>query len=342
MMGRLAVLVLAACGSQDAPPKATPVGDATAFDAVLVGVPGDASSNAELISRLRDLSPREPAPKPLVRKHHAGDCSSKYAPRSERDSNPMCRIEGGTFEMGGTFPNSPPHIVSSRAAPVKTSVGAFDIDQFEVTAPQVALFLNAHGNDCPGLHLNNRQRTPCVWFDSPQGLEERDGRFVVLPEHQRMVVGGFSAEGAMRYCAWVGKQLVTSAQWEYAARHDPKTGRDLIYPWGDSWLRDRTCTMDTDCRAERRRYNSVAIAGMFDGTRGRGDGSSPYGVHDTVEGAPEFVVSCSNPNDTCHPGTVCQCQVSSTAIGQFDPTLATTFARFDDFPYGAVRCVVPR
>lgn len=342
MNRRVAWLVLAACGSREAPPRGAPVADARASGAVLLDSTVDAPPDTELISRLDDLFPRARPPKPLVRKHRSGDCRSTYAPRPDRDPNPMCRIEGGTFVMGGTFAKAPPHIVSSREAPVKTTVRAFDIDQFEVTAPQVALFLNAHGNDCPGLHLNNRQSTPCVWFDNPQGLEERGGKFVVLPGHESRVVDAFSAEGAMRYCAWVGKQLATSAQWEYAARHDPKTGRDLIYPWGDTWMPNRSCTLDTDCRVERRRYDSVSIAGLFDGTRERGDGSSPHGVHDTVESAPEFVVSCSNPNETCHPGTTCKCRISSTAIGQFDPTLVTTFARFDDFPHGAARCVVPR
>jgi formylglycine-generating enzyme required for sulfatase activity len=33
----------------------------------------------------------------------------------------------------------------------------------------------------------------------------------------------FSWQDAMEYCAWVGKHVPSSAQWEYAARHDPRT-----------------------------------------------------------------------------------------------------------------------
>ena len=245
--------------------------------------------------------------------------------------------------MGGTFDNAPSHIVSSQPAPVKTTVRDFDIDQFGVTAPQVALFLNSHGNACPGLHIKMAHpETRCVLYGERDGLRERNGKVEVIPGYETMVVDEFSVEGAMRYCAWVGKQLVTSAQREYAARHDPQTGRDLVYPWGDAWKANYACTTRGTCTREYERYKGVNIAGLFDGTRGRGDGSSPFGAHDMIEGSSEFVIACDDPNETCQPGVPCACKISTTVTGQFDPAVTTTFARIKFFPNAAVRCVVPR
>lgn len=254
----------------------------------------------------------------------------------------MCRIPAGTFQMGGALESPPAHIVTLHPTPVATTLRSFDIDQFEVTAPQAALFLNAHGNDCPGMHAKVvSTETPCVWPRPRNGLEQRDGTFTVSPGHELRVIGHFSIEGAMRYCAWVGKQLATSAQWEYAARHDPRTGRDLIYPWGDRWDPNYTCTERGACQGEWKKYSSIAVAGLFDGTRGRRDGSSPFGVHDTIEGAHEYLIACDDPNETCRPGLPCRCKVPSVVGGQFDGTHTTTYARFVDFTIGSARCVRP-
>jgi formylglycine-generating enzyme required for sulfatase activity len=304
----------------------------------------DAALEVGLEIRLDKLEPPGPTPKPIRRKHRSGDCSTKYAPRPDRDPNPMCRIPGGSFAMGGSIADPPPHVVSSQPTPTRTSVRDFDIDQFEVTAAQAARFLNAHGNECPGLHARvASKKTPCVWLESGRDpIDEHDGEFVVLPNRGEFVVWNFSIEGAMRYCAWVGKQLATSAQWEYAARHDPRTGRDLIYPWGDTWKANRTCTTHEDCAREWKQFKTVGIAGLFDGTRGRGDGSSPFGVHDTLEAGNEYVTVCDDPNATCRPGRPCPCQIVSTPSGQFDVRTTTTYARLIEPTDGAARCVVPR
>ena len=145
----LALVVIAACSSRRDPPEVRIASDASVplVDAIL-----DAAVDPGLIARLDILEPDAPAPKPILRKHRGGDCSTKYAPRPARDPNPMCRIPAGTFQMGGRLEAPPAHIVTLHPTPVSTTLRGFDIDQFEVTAPQVALFLNAHGNDCPGLH----------------------------------------------------------------------------------------------------------------------------------------------------------------------------------------------
>lgn len=337
-MRRLVViLALAACE-----PNRSPV---VTSDIVLVA---DAAVDAEidafveigLASRLEKLEPTGRPPKPLLRRHRVGDCSTRYAPRPDRDPNPMCRIRGGTFRMGGVLENPSQHIVSSHSPPTKITVHDFDIDQFEVTAPQVARFLNAHGNECPGLH--RKFLSICVELGYVSGIEVRDRKYSVVPGYEQVVVDYFSYEGAMRYCAWVGKQVASSAQWEYAARHDPSTGRDLLYPWGNEWRPKHSCALREDCPDEWKRFGTMWRAGLFDGTRGRADGSSPHGVHDMVVAGDELVFECDSPDETCRAGTSCGCRARSTVAVLENDELVPTYARLRETFYGAVRCVVPR
>ena len=245
--------------------------------------------------------------------------------------------------MGGVLDAPPSHITASRQSPIATKLRAFDLDQFEVTSSQAALFLNVHGNECPGLHAKVVSTdTPCVWLNYEDQLVRRGNDVSAAPGRELAVINTFSMEGAMRYCAWVGKQLATSAQWEYAARHDPTTGRDLIYPWGDRWDPNYTCTERNACKREWKKYGSVAVAGLFDGTRGRRDGSSPFGVHDTIEVGSEHLFECDDPNEPCLPGQPCPCRVVRAVGGQFEGTHTTTYARFSAGSMGAVRCARPR
>ena len=255
-----------------------------------------------VVPMLDALEPPYKAPPPIQRKHRYGDCSTAYAPRPDRDPNPMCRVTGGTFQMGGA-PGSP------HAVAVATRVDDFDIDQFEVTVQQAALFLNAHGNECPGFErLANGDATPCMLFDVQRTVLRRNGRFVAAEGAELTAAQDFSWEGAMRYCQWVGKDVPSLAQWEYAARHDPRARRDLRYPWGDQWRpRHVWCGVPQLCQLPDARDSAGAFVGIFDGTRGNGDGSSPWGVHDMMGGEVELATRCDEPNATCRPGLPCSC-----------------------------------
>jgi hypothetical protein len=310
----LALLSLAAC---ERPPEKAVAPDPPARRDAASDAPVDARAvDHELLARLDGLAPRDRPPPPIVRKHRRGDCRADYAPRPERDPNPMCRVRGGTFVMGAGAP-------SPTVKAVPTTVADFDIDQFEVTSAQAVLFLNAHGNVCdPGLDVMNHpsQVLPCLRVLELTGIrDDGSGHYSVQPGRE-LDTAVFTWEGAMRYCAWVGKQVPTSAQWEYAARHDPDTGRDLAYPWGDMWLPRRTA-----CRVEGCTPRPVPVPhvgprdlpiGSFDGTRGRQDGSSPWGVHDTAGGAGEVIFECDDPNATCSPGgQPCPCRKLNTSNG---------------------------
>ncbi len=325
-------LALVGCGSRadepaPAPSPLPPAPKVWAGDLIDAAVPPEVPLEPDLIARLDALEPPYRAPRPTIRKYRQGDCKTSYAPRPARDPNPMCRVTGGTFMMGGPVPEDLIPAFAPVPVPSATTVGDFDIDQFEVTQQQAALFLNAHGNNCPGLDLpKNGGATPCVSLGSPERIELRDGRFVVPRGDELDAANGFTWEGAMRYCAWVGKHVPSSAQWEYATRHDPTTERDLIYPWGDTWESRRvSCAVIDGCISEQRRW----VIGRFEGSRGRGDGTSPWGLHDAIGNMTELVFACDEPQQRCSPGTgrSCRCQPLSAPAGQGDPAAMTVFAR---------------
>lgn len=291
------LLCFLACSRREPTP---PPGDdtsrrpASVLDAALEGFDGG------LGTWLDARTPRSPPPPPRKRLARRGDCSSEYAPRPERDPNPMCKVTGGVFAFGP----------ENR----QVSVDDFYIDQFEVTAGQVAMFLNARGSNlCPGLDRRDPSMGPnkCTLEAELESsaLMLQDGSYVAKPGFEGTAAMWFSWQGALEYCAWVGKQVPSSAQWEYAARHDPHTGKDYRYPWGDEWRPNHaSCWQATECKAPPAPRFGRSWSGLFDGTKGRGDGSSPWGVHDMVAGSSELVFECTDPNATCSLDERCQCR----------------------------------
>jgi gamma-glutamyl hercynylcysteine S-oxide synthase len=227
--------------------------------------------------------PTVPPPAPTLKPGGKGDCKVEYAPRPTRDPNPMCRIAGGSFMMGAA--PSDREAEDNEKPARKVRVSTFHLDQFEVTVAQVVHYLNAvKDNRCQATRWGE-----CFLIGDSSPLIERDGTFYARPGTERQPMDHATAIGAERYCAWAGKRLPSEAQWEYAARHDPKTGRDHLYPWGDRFEPRRANCYEDDCKDGFVRLGSV---GSFDGTGGRLDGSSPFGVHDLAGNGPEVVQDC--------------------------------------------------
>jgi formylglycine-generating enzyme required for sulfatase activity len=113
-------------------------------------------------------------------------------------------------------------------------LGAFEIDEYEVTNVQYRRFLLATGRDAP-------QR----WADRYVDLvpdRDPDWHNGMHPAGEAMYpVAGVNWQDATDYCAWVGKRLPTEAEWEKAAR-----GSDgWVYPWGDTWDAGKANTRET-------------------------------------------------------------------------------------------------
>jgi formylglycine-generating enzyme required for sulfatase activity len=218
------------------------------------------------------------------RKPFRADCRTEHAPRPDRDASPMCRIPGGTFQMGMEPTFGPVHPVT---------LSPFYIDMYEVTNEQFVRYVNEVGTHrhCPQGYRTDE----CIAFDpagkeGTEDIELRDGRLVVVPGRERHPVGAVSWSGARKYCQWAGKELPTEAQWEYVARHDPVSGRTRRFPWGDTFEKNRANCVEAECGDGFARNSPV---GTFDGTGGRGDGRSPFGVHDLVGNAAEWMLDCA-------------------------------------------------
>lgn len=318
----VAVTLLAASGlagcerakpqAQPQPPGPQPsptrmVGDAATSDAA--PSPPDAgrvtthADAATSDAAPQDLGPepKEPPPPPTVKKQTKGDCQLAYAPRPTRDPNPVCKIAGGTFLMGSAAPDA-----AANEKPVrKVTLTPYFIDQFEVTNAQVVHFLNAVGNQCPSTSTK-------LCFDTDENTDPAEilvnnGRYAVRKGHEREPIRTATVEGAERYCAWVGKRLPTEAEWEFAARHDPKSNQDYRWPWGDTFLPKRAACDEAICKDGFKRifqkYNTSdqAPVGTFDGTRGFGDGSSPWGVHDLAGNVSEIMADTTDSRATPYP-----------------------------------------
>ena len=216
-----------------------------------------------------------------------GDCCTGYAPRPDRNPSPMCRVPAGTFTMGDD------QATGDGAAPAHrvTLSHDFYMDQYEVTNQQMAAFLNHLGTHkaCPTAWDSMCVRTTAEGHGDSMSIERVNGKYRPVPGLEHHPVIGVSWEGANKYCAWVGKRLPTEAEWEYAARHDPKTGQDYLYPWGNTFEKNRANCQEESCGDG---FKATSPVNAFDGTNGHLDGSSPMGLQDMAGNVSELTADC--------------------------------------------------
>jgi iron(II)-dependent oxidoreductase len=290
------VAVMAGCG------RKKDTGGSTAGSQVVqarADAPAPADVPAVGSGTLAEHEPKVPPPPPTVKPSTKGDCKTDYAPRPTRDPNPMCKIAGGTFMMGTPVgdPDAPPaeHPAHHLELPAHAvSLSPYYLDQFEVTVAQVAHYLNAGGDNACDEWGDSLEEGRC--FLTARLLELSDGVYKPLPGVAQHAFPSAGFQGAERYCKWVGKRLPTEAEWEFAARHDPRTGKDYRYPWGDRFEPKRANCHEEDCKDG---FKLESPVGVFDGTGGLLDGSSPWGVHDLAGNVEEYVADCEHPYKPC-------------------------------------------
>lgn len=290
-LGFVAVLLVAACGrsgakKHDGSGSGSGGSGSTGSVAAHSGSAGSASVSDE---------PTEPPPPPIVKPGGKGDCKTDYAPRPTRDPNPMCKVDGGTFTMGDD---------NERMA---AKLSPYYIDQFEVTAAQVAHFLNStHGKYACRKYTNDTE--PCFFLGSSEKASPSNKRYIDQYDGKYRAVSGYEAwpfldatrAGAEAYCAWAGKRLPTEAQWEFAARHDFATKKDLVYPWGDKFEPNRARCHHKLCGGPE--LDGPIAVGTYDGTGGHADGRSPSGAFDMAGNVAEWVIGCLNDYHPCEGG----------------------------------------
>lgn len=166
----------------------------------------------------------------------------------------MVFIQGNTFLMG-----SDTHY--SEEGPVHSAkVGGFWMDKFTVTNEQFAKFVEATGHvtaaekaprleDYPGAKPEMLRAASVVfckprsrvdlgnhynWWQYIPGADWRhpEGPQSSIDERAQHPVVHIAYEDAEAYAKWVGKEIPTEAEWEYAARGGLK---HATYAWGEDF-----------------------------------------------------------------------------------------------------------
>lgn len=132
----------------------------------------------------------------------------------------------------------------------RVEVPAYFIDTFPVTNAKFNEFVESTSY----VTIAELQGFGCIYTD--HGWKEIDGAYwkhpigegsTVLDRLDHPVVH-MSYRDAREYAQWVGKRLLTEAEWERAAKGD----RDVRWPWGNDWDSKRTNSAEYWARVEIR------------------------------------------------------------------------------------------
>jgi formylglycine-generating enzyme required for sulfatase activity len=174
----------------------------------------------------------------------------------------MVLVPAGEFLMGSenwSGSEKPAHTIS---------LGAYYIDQFEVTTAAFAEFLNEAGNQIEGVAGDAHwveENDPDLHIHRVEGIWQAD------PGRENHPMNEVTWFGARAFCEWRDARLPTEAEWEKAARGpDGRT-----YPWGEA---EPTCEMANFAGCN---YDSVPVDSYPEWV-------SPYGAYNMAGNVHEW------------------------------------------------------
>ena len=151
-----------------------------------------------------------PTSAPVVETETPGTAVGPTERISPIDGMPQLYVPAGMLRMGGLDV----HADDRDELPAHTvSLGAFWVDQLEVTNAMYMLCVQAAGCE-----------PPMDWSSNVRPSYFNDVEFKDYP------VVHVTWQQAETYCKWAGRRLPTEAEWERAARGDDFRN----YPWGDA------------------------------------------------------------------------------------------------------------
>ncbi len=183
----------------------------------------------------------QPTPTPGPTDPAEGGAAASPTPTEPpKPTEDMLEVPAGPFSFGND--NS-----EQNEGPAQTiELPVFQIDRFEVTNDDFALYVNATAYQTEA----ERESAKKTW----QSYAENKGNHPVVK---------VSWNDAKAFCEWLGKRLPTEMEWEKAARGEAGN----LFPWGNTFEPNRANIKASGIRG------TVAV-GSFP------NGASPYGVED--------------------------------------------------------------
>ncbi|MCB0728245.1 MAG: SUMF1/EgtB/PvdO family nonheme iron enzyme, partial [Ignavibacteriae bacterium] len=157
----------------------------------------------------------------------------------------MIKINSGIFETGFDKNRFKDVFAYDIEMPVhKVYTDDFQIDKYPVTNGDYLEFINDNGYGnfkfwlSEGWEYVNKEKwkAPLYWQMNDNGdwikIDFRgEKKITEIADEPVTNVSYFEADA---YAKWAGKRLPTEAEWEKAASFDEDSGRNRLFPWGDS------------------------------------------------------------------------------------------------------------
>ena len=145
----------------------------------------------------------------------------KPIPKSKNINISLVSIPSGTFTMG-----SPADEVNHEIEH-QVRLSAFQMSKYEITNMQFAAFLNAKGIGSDGKDVAGTYPTEALIYASDEnhdwGLHYTNGKWIPVTGYEKNPVINVTWYGASEFATYVGCELPTESQWEYACRANTTT-----------------------------------------------------------------------------------------------------------------------